>query len=705
MTNTTMNNGANNNGVNGGMNMINTTEFNNVLTGLNRKEEVEVNDVNFMNRMANDYGTSIQGDKNKGVGQITIASNTFSAIALLDDAEFKPLAFKALEIVLGKMEGFNTGIGDYLGLLVEEVKADKVNMDYITVSAKQNDKQEEAIIQEMISCDLNDVKNLRKIFADINDLFRMYQELTIDAAKKLYEIEAVFHNNIMKASSTIAMKHNFNSFKEMDSFEIVRDNRYAIDSQTAIGEMVEFKNNEGELKKIVFNDKISVIQDTVARQIIELVNGELKAKYDSITVSEDVEASFGIGSEFSHFAADMYAAIRKPYSKLTAWKLEEEKKANEQVALKKISAYKANKRIDEVRAMYDEKIAELSNLARFLTKDMDMALAGRLMFMISNIKREKGAWVVDKDSTNQLFLAVAPELFLAYIVEEHAEMKVCGYRVLGNTSNLVEGQTLTFVNGNAVEVENVYVDALYNGELTVQMIDGVLSVVKPIEIERIEATTPKEMVVEIYENSVIDAVHFAKTKERVMVKSFKVLEAQNVLTKAEKVQVVPFYSYINAEGKTKCVYNAIVATISSINDPSIKYEIPVAQYLCNSATMEKFVAGITAKSFGKTRIDGKTMRISLDYSDIQEVEMNHAKAEIDINDVEGINNDPFAVKTSNATYNANVEDPFAPVAEVTSVVNNIESEAFGSGEYAVDLFDGITHEEFDEIDYSIFDTI
>ena len=55
--------------------------------------------------------------------------------------------------------------------------------------------------------------------------------------------------------------------------------------------------------------------------------------------------------------------------------------------------------------------------------------------------------------------------------------------------------------------------------------------------------------------------------------------------------------------------------------------------------------------------------------------------------------------------NAGVLDNFAPVAEVTSVVNNIESEAFGSGEYAVDLFDGITHEEFDEIDYSIFDTI
>lgn len=700
MTNTTMNNGANNNGVNGGMNMINTTEFNNVLTGLNRKAEVELTDVSFMNRMAKDYGVSIQEDKNKGVGQITIASNVFSAIALLDDAEFKTLAFKSLEVVLGKIEGFNTGVGDYLGLLVEEIKADKVDMDYVTVSAAQ----EEVIITEMISCDLNDVKNLRKIFADINDLFRMYQELTIDAAKKLYVIVATFYNEIMKASSTIGMKHNFNSFKEMTKFEIVRDNKYAIDPSTKIGEMVEFKNNEGELKKIVFNDKISVVQDVIAGQFAELVNGELKAKYDSITVSEDVEASFGIGSEFSHFAADMYAAIRKPYSKLTAWKLEEEKKANEQVALKKISAYKANKRIDEVRAMYDEKIAELSNLARFLTKDMDMALAGRLMFMISNIKREKGAWVVDRESTNQLFLAVAPELFLAYIVAEHAEMKVCGYKVLGDVNNLVEGQTLTFVNGNAVEVENVYVDALYNGELTVQMVDDVLSVVKPIEIERIEATTPKEMVVEIYENSVIDAVHFAKTKERVMVKSFKVLEAQNVLTKAEKVQIVPFYNYTNAEGKTKCVYNAVVATISNINDPSVKYEIPVAQYLCNSATMEKFIAGITT-SFGKTRIDGKTMRMSLDYSDIQEVEMNHAKAEIDINDVEGINNDPFAVKTSNATYNANVEDPFAPVAEVTSVVNNIESEAFGSGEYAVDLFDGITHEEFDEIDYSIFDTI
>lgn len=704
--NTTTNNTTTteNKGVN---TMITTTEFKTTKAGLNRINVVEVTDSLFMNRMTKDYGTSIQKDENKGVGQITIASNVSSAVALLDDEQFKTLAFKALETVLGDRPGFNSGSGEYLGLFVEEITADRVEMDYVTVSAKQ----EEFILTEMINCDLNDIKNLRKIFADINDLFRMYQELTIDAAKKLYVICATFYNETLKANSTVKLDHDFYSFKDFRGFSINRTNKYVAPKDMEIGEAVEFRNDKGEIVKIAFKDKISVIQDAVAEQFAHLVNTDIIEAYNNITVSDEVEASFAIGSEFSAFAADMYESIRKPYSKLTAWKAEEIAKANEALANKYVTPFAANQRIDEINAMYDRKISGLSNLARFLTKDMDMSLAGRLMFMISNIKREKQNWVVDKESTNQLFLTVAPELFLAYIVENHAEIKVCGYKVLGETSDLVEGQKLTFLNGNAVEVSNVYVDSDFSGELTVQTVDGVLSVVKPIEIPRIEAVEPKTFAVSVWENSVINALHFAKTKESVRTANFDTLKTQHVFEKAEKIQLVPFYQYKNSTGKTKYVYNAIVVTIPSLNDPSIKFEIPVAQYLCNSATFERMIAGLTVSEVLTPSIDGKTMRISFSYGEFEEVGLNHSREEVGNTEVKDINNDPFdsSVKVSDKAFATDVEDPFAEVA-ATVTATKIEDEAFGVGtaETTFEGFDdedavnGLSSDDFAGCDFSIF---
>lgn len=686
--------------------MIKTTGFNNTINGLNRKFTVENTEVNFMNRMGKDYGTSIQKDENLGVGQITIASNVFSAITLLDDEQFKPLAFRALKEVLGDMDGFNSGAGDYYGLFVEEIKADNVDMDLVTVSAEQ----EELIIKEMLSCNLSDITNLRKIFIDINDLFRMYQELTIDAAKKLYAIVATFYNEIMRANSTVGLEHDFKSFKNFESFSIKRSSELVAPRESKVGELVELRNKDNEVVKVAFRDKIAEVQDVISDQFADLINNDVLARYNEVHVSDQIKASFAMGSEFNSFAADLYEAIRKPYSKVTAWKSEEITKVTEALNNKKISAYACSKRIDEVNEAYDEQINALSNLARFYTKDLDMALAGRLMFMISNIKREKQAWIVDEESTNQLFLTVAPELFAAYVVAEHAEINICGYKVLGDTAELTEGQVLTFVNGNAVEVNNVYVDSNFSGQLTVQTVDDVLSVVKPIEIPRVEATEPKTVAISVYQNSVVDALQFAATKKMERTASFDTITSQGVFTKAEKIQLVPFYKYKDNSGKNKIMYNAIVVTIPSLNDPSVKFEIPACQYLCNSASFEKQIAGLTVDKVTGLRIDGKTMRLNLQYGNFEEVELNHAKVESDICAID-INNDPFAasVTVADKEFNPALEDVFAdPNMAITSnTVSNIEDEAFSSGAINGVAFDGLDDlddtEGYDAIDFSIFE--
>lgn len=214
---------------------------------------------------------------------------------LLDDEQFKPLAFRTLNEVLGKKQGFNTGAGEYYGLFVQEILADNTDMDYVTVSAKQ----ENVIIQEMIACDLTDIKNLRKIFADINDLFRMYQELTIDAAKKLYVIVATFYNEIMKANSTVGLDHNFRSFKDFQGFSIDRTSKYVAPKEAAIGEAIEFRNKKDEVVKVAFKDKMSVVQDTVADQFVEFVSNDVLNSYNNVKLSDKVRASFAMGSEFN----------------------------------------------------------------------------------------------------------------------------------------------------------------------------------------------------------------------------------------------------------------------------------------------------------------------------------------------------------------------------------------------------------------------
>lgn len=668
----------NNNEVKGAKTMINTTVFNRTMEALNRKEEIEVTKVNFMDRMNRDYGHSIQGDENLGVGQITIASNVFSAITLMNDEIFKPIALRALTEVLGKKQGFNQGFGEYYGLLVEEIVADGVTMDYVTVSKEQ----EAAIIEEIISCDLNDVKNLRKIFNDINDLFRMYQELTIDAAKKLYVIVATFHNEIMRANSTVSLGHNFVNFKDMNEFSIDRTSKYVAPKTADLGEMVEFRNKNNKVMKVAFKDTISEVQDIISNQFAELINGELKSKYETVELSNEIVASFGLGTEFGCLAADLYESIRKVYSKLTAWKTEELQKAKVALDAMKITAFGYSQRIQEVEGAYNEQIEELSNLARFYTQDLDMATAGKLMFMISNIKRIGKEWIVDKESTNQMFLAVAPELFTAYVVENHAEMDICGYKILGDTSSLIEGQVLTFVNGNAKDFDNIYIDSLYDGQLTVQMVDDILCAVKKIEVPRIAATTPKTIALSLMEYSVIDAVSFAAKKEISVTGSFETLTSQKVFEKAEKIQVVPFFTYKDANGKTRHYYDVIVCTIPSLNDPNVKFEIPVCKYACKSALFESKIAGLTVSKIIKSNIDGKTMRLQLEYGNFEEVDLNHSKVIDNAAIVADLNNDPFAstVKVTNAP--AVQDDPFAAIDNTVSTdsafSNVTDEEVFGS---------------------------
>lgn len=579
----------------------------------------------FMNRCARESGKAIVENKTLHVGMITKASNTVCAMIALKDKQFMPLAQTYLKILFGHEERFGTGTGEYFGLFVDEIMADKLRMDHVIVS----EEEQELIINEILSCDLNNINNLRKIFLDINDLFRMYQELTIDAAKKLISVNVTFYTEVMVAASTMDVKSSFAGFSEDTPLTFYRDGFYDIDPELLAGEMVA--QTVFDEPRIVFNDCISRLQDGKSSKFAKFVNTEIKKEYDSIKLPDEVKDTFGIGSQGFNFAKDLYYTLRAPYAKATAVKLNREAEIEAKLQAKEISKYKAEQGLAEVKKEYSDFMDHLSNLARFYTEDLNMVEAGEFMFITSNIENENREWKINDEAKNKFFLTVAPELSCAYITKKYGEIDVCGYRALGNVEQLVEGQKLTFINGNAVEVENVYVDSKFDGELEVRTMDEKLYLVKEIEIPRKEAHTPETLTVSMMHSSVVDINRFMDY--RYVFKDipfcedkFEFLESEQVFENASKVTLVPKFAYTNGKGNTSYLLNAIVCTISDMYGTPI--DVPVGQYVCFSAQMEKKIAGLTCEAEKvKRRVSGKTMYLEFEYGNFEEVMMNHcAKA-------------------------------------------------------------------------------
>lgn len=650
----------------------------------------ELSKTEFLDKMIFGYGHSIQVDKNKSVGEITICSNTINAICNLPDDKFAIAARKFLEIIIGNyktelLEYLGRGKESYTGLFVERIIIDGKEIDKIDVRNSHNHKgSEDELLAEILNSDLEDVNNLRKLFRDLNRLFRLYQELSIDAAKKLYKVSCIFYQDIMRAESTMGLRHYFDSFDNLKELTYYRDGYFITDKDKSFGELQEHYDDNGKLAAITFKDVFSEIQTSLADQVVKAIKESAAEAYENVYCREDLLLE---ASNMEELYADTYNTLRKKYAKVIQWRQHQFESAKALLDSREISKYAYYKLIDAAKANAKKLFAEISNDFRWITKDMSLEEAGFLAYAVSNIKRVGQNWTVDTDSTNQFFLTIAPEAYIAYVAKEKAEIKVCGYELLGDVDSVQIGDKLDMTCGVADNFD-VFVDSDFTGTLTVQEVDGKICAVKPIEIPRVAAYTPETWTIGIYKNSVINAKEFAANKVRTFSKSFDGLEG--LLKRALEIKLVPYYVYQDAQGIDHPVYNAIVCKFADKNDSSIIYEIPVASYLCKSKELEEVLLGLTTTEIKSFAIDGKTAYVELPYANAKfdsEVAPNHTKEEN--NNVPEMDMNIFGMQIQHKEKD-NHENAFGPTSGVAKTTKE-KSEAEEMLGSSADL--GFTEEE------------
>lgn len=667
------------------------------------------NEQEYMDFLASVHGEFQLRDRNLNVGIMTVFIDTMSAILLIeDDKDFVEL----VKLCLSEAEIIKELYGD-----IYQLKGTGVYVPVVKYNGNKDGKAfemvvmstdiEKCILDQIPHIDLDNAANLRALLRDINDVGRMYQELTLDAAKKLYNVVAAFYQKVVRSESTIHLGHTdvkFNKVIKGERFSIFRKN-LEMAKDIEIGKThVEYKK-DGKIKKAVVRDILGAIQNQSIDKVEEDVNVIGATQYNNTKLGASTIADLNLHGETGKMIMDIHELIIKVYNFLVAEKAKKTKQINNDNKLNSFQRATALTSLDEAHKTHLEK---LSNLARFYTKDLSMVEAGRVMFGACNITinaKEKLPVINDK-ATCTAYMHVAPELALAYITAQHADMKVCGYRLLGNTSQVTEGDVIEFVGGNAVGFDKLYIDDVYTGKLRVETVNDVLSAVVDInellEANRIAHTPIDDISLRIYEGGTFDVAHFEATGEVKRLGSHAAFDAQGVFSGENTATLHPVYRYKDNKGKDRVLKDVIVITKPSI-DPDARVEIPVCHYLCYSATIEKIFAGLTFKTMNKKNDTGSKVAWGMvKYGEYKEVEMRLSlpteSLAVDSNFTYDFS------KTVEANTTTPVEDAFAPKS--TEVVETKATEEVDQNEID-EMFAafGSSFDQggFDKLDLSEFD--
>lgn len=589
----------------------------------------------FMDYLAQIHAQFLFENRNMNVGMATVIIDTASTIYLIqDDEKFKVAAINFLSLTrfakkekIGDIRNFG-GTKQYVP--VNEYKSTLHGKEF-TMVVVSNDT--EALICEQLKVvDLNDVKNLRLIFRDLNDLGRKAQELTVDAEKKLYKVDPEFFVEGMRSESTIHLAHGFKGFtvegssREYIPLSIARKNCDFIVRNVEVGDIQVKRNFKGEITNRVVHDDLAEIQNICMEYAEDIVNNTGLKAYRDTDLSEETKADFDLTGTTGKLVMDYITYIVKAYNLANTERQETCDAINKDNTL---SHYNKAELLGKARRKYEERIKVIDNKARFFSKDLSMVDAGRVM-MAASYARCNGTTSMPefKDSDAHSFYSqVAAELGLAYVTDRFADVKDSGYRLRGKTKNFtedMEGTVMHFVDG--IGEDGVYVDDVYTGDLTLKLIDGnwfaTVNINDLLEANRIAAEDVNEVELSLFDGSVVNVDHFKATGELKYGMSFYDLFTSEVYTSADHFVLYPRFEVALPNGKTRVIKNAIVAVVPSDFDPSEMVEIPVARYLCYSNTFAKHFAGAVVTSFeADERVTGRNALLVGEIVDRVDVEL------------------------------------------------------------------------------------
>ena len=391
--------------------LVNGNNKKGLVEGLVKKVVAERTDVRRGLQMDIDFVgaalASVLNNSNKGIGQITYWNNT--QIAMLFNKEIAKLAINNLDF----LKNVNKGIGKYKRFKKENRTLDDKNISVVKITQADVDK----MIENIKLSNLDDEENLKNILLDLNIVYRMYQEKTIDAAKKAIEVAIKIALDKYKALSLVHLDYEFDwNTKEFKVKRLINP------------------NSDVE----IFTDKMSLIQDKATDLLSEIVGSLVE---ETPKLSEDDKYRIINEPALQDIKYDAYKIIKSTYGAISGDLAQMKELANSLMSVDKDEAERIS---TQASAIYKERIDVLNMVAYTMLKDYPADVRTNILQYIAYTDKNE---VFDENSLSKLPFTILAEETLDMILKNHATQKKAGYKILIAKEDIVEGDYVFFEDG------------------------------------------------------------------------------------------------------------------------------------------------------------------------------------------------------------------------------------------------------------------
>jgi len=512
------------------------------------------------------------------VGSITNTNTTQIAVLILAKSTRKRKYIYLMRDMLISWFNHEGGNGEYVGLSKRHVDLASMNDMFAFpttedecagIGATVTDVSPEAVaacIESMEKADWNNPINVIRIFEDLNEIFRFYQELTIDSAKTGERVTiSIAPGRKFHACMLNSNKLAWNWSRSMD--ESTEQDQF--DTSVLTVEVDEAAPTE---KKTAIHDKLFDLRREFAIDMAEMSSELLKAK-DVKMALEDVaylakffnnEKYLGRAGQGNKSLVGGMAKIKAIYGDLTANYIEALDAAGED-----------EEAINIAQIKYREGLNALRTMGRALTKDMTMTQRGAFAKFIASHRfslakvgnLDKLTAIVDPTGGSTFASSVFGEEYLLYITKHFAKVNFCGEKLVYNEF-YVDGDVITLTNGMS---EYAATTADISGEFVVREFNGKFYATKLIEDVVNTKDTGKDALVRI---SDADEATMAKVASALNNAGHVELRAQSV--KNMDGTFTHEYGVYNAEGTKLAGLDAQGSFANVVNGKSGK----IANLIC-----------------------------------------------------------------------------------------------------------------------------
>jgi hypothetical protein len=333
------------------------------------------------------------------------------------------------------LELFEEGAKEtYIGLKHEDLTIDGVECKLCTI----NEAAIDGIIAEIPTVKFTK-ENIKKIFDDLNVMFRYYQERIIDAAKDGSKVNVKLEvGRVIYALSLCWIAFNADWQTGTFDFKVLSE-----------GKDKTFEDLGFKFKTILFSEYKDLIEESIMKTKQEFDSNEL--------------ARFEMFAGKAHRSlVESLSMLKRLYNDLVAGYVEELENA------------RGNEEHEAVaKQSFKDNIAVLSSFARALTKEMSPVDRARIAKYASMINKAG----LRTDGGSQFANIVLPHEYLLMLLEDYAEVDFAGEKLIVN-KGVIEGDVVEFKHGIS---ELCMIEADINGEFEIRMFNDKLYASKLIK--------------------------------------------------------------------------------------------------------------------------------------------------------------------------------------------------------------------------------